>query len=231
MRLAGYVRVSSGIQADYFGKSVQMDAQRAWAAHNGHEIVKWYEEDGVSGKTDGGERPALLSAIEEADALDVEGVLFFDQSRIARRTVVQETVLAMIWKAGLRTFTTTADELADDDDPTRILIRQILAVVAEFDHRTTVKRLRAAKMAKREQGGYIGGAVKFGTTLVGSGRTAEIIPNEGEQRTMLSVRRWRRDGYSLQDIADRLNEERVPTKTGKGKWHASQVSRMLDPTH
>ncbi len=110
MKLAGYLRVSTEGQVDAFGKDVQRDAIERWAGLNGHEIVAWFEEDGVSGKTDGGDRP-------------------------------QETLLTLVWDAGLRVFTTTAGELsANDDDPTRILIRQILGVIAEFDHRNTVKR-------------------------------------------------------------------------------------------
>src|ERR1700675_1996016 len=41
------------------------------------------------------------------------------------------------------------------------------------------------------------------------------------------IRRWQQAGESLRAIADRLNTEAVPTLSGKGKWHESNLSRML----
>jgi len=136
MNLAGYIRVSSEGQIDAFGKDVQREAIVRWAGLNGHTITVWYEEDAVSGTVDGGDRPMLSLLISEAHKFGkFEGMVAFDSTRLARRSVVQETLLALVWSAGLHVFTTTAGELAEDDDPTRILIRQILGVIAEFDHR------------------------------------------------------------------------------------------------
>ena len=225
MNLAGYIRVSTEGQVDAFGKDVQIEAQTRWSALNGHTVTEWFEEDAVSGKTDGGDRPVLASLLARAGEFD--GILFFDATRIARRLYVQETLLGLVWATGLKVFTTTAGELEqDDEDPTRILIRQILGVVAEFDHRSTVKRLHGARRIKSSQGGYIGGVTKYGQSVVGVGKVAQFVTNEVESRVIEKIIQDRHDGFSLREIAQGLNTKGVPTKMGK-TWTPVQVSRII----
>lgn len=227
MNLAGYIRVSTEGQVDAYGKDVQRQAILTWATLNGHVITNFYEEDGVSGKTDGGERPVLSALLSQADSKLVDGMVCFDASRIARRLYVQETLLALVWAAGMRVFTTTAGEIEeDDDDPTRIMIRQILGVVAEFEHRSIVKKLHGARKVKAAQGGYIGGVVPFGKTVVGVGKDAQFIIDEVESEVIEKIRRYRQDGCSLRAIARSLNVSRIPTKMNK-QWTPVQVSRIL----
>lgn len=227
VRLAGYIRVSTEGQVDAYGKDVQRDSIRRWALLNGHEVTTWYEEDGVSGTKDSGDRPELSALVREAETLEFNGVIVFDATRIARRVVVQETLLALMWGAGLKVFTTTAGELsADEDDPTKILIRQILGIIAEFDHRTTVKKLHAARTIKASQGGYVGGTPKFGLRVVGAGKAAQFEEDDVESSVIETIVRLHGCGFSLRQIADHLNRGNIPTKRGK-TWLAPQVQRII----
>lgn len=233
MNLAGYVRVSTEGQVDAYGKDVQRDAIQRWAELNGHKIIDFYEEDGVSGKTDGGDRPALQQLMADSSKYTaqrrIDGVVVFDATRIARRSVVQETLLSLIWATGLTVFTTTAGELsADEDDPTKILIRQILGVIAEFDHRSTVKKLHAARKIKSSQGGYIGGVTTYGIRVEGSGKTAKFMADEVELGVVELIRQSHVEGTSFRQIAAMLNRLQIPTKTGK-VWDVTgaQVGRIL----
>lgn len=225
MNLAGMIRVSTEGQVDAFGKDVQHDAIYRWAELNGHTIGEMFEEDAVSGKTDGGDRPELSRLLLRADEFD--GVVFFDASRIARRLYVQETLLALVWATGLKVFTTTAGEIQeDDDDPTRIMIRQILGVVAEFEHRSIVKRLHAARKIKSSQGGYIGGTPMYGKAVSGTGKTAQFVKDEVESETIEFIRTSHQNGTSLRGIVRTLNAANVPTKMGKS-WSPEQVRRII----
>lgn len=229
MKLAAYIRVSTEGQIDAFGKDVQREAILKWADLNGHLITAIFEEDGVSGTTDSGDRPALRQLIEKAERLPdhIEGVVAFDATRFARRVVVQETLLQVCWAAGLRTFTTTAGEMSpDEEDPTKILIRQVLAVLAEFDHRTTVRRLHSGRKAKSAQGGYIGGVTKYGETVVGAGKSSHLVTDEREAAVIAKIMEAHHDGLSFREIADRLNEASITTKMGK-QWKATQVWRIV----
>lgn len=227
MNLAGYIRVSTEGQVDAYGKDVQRDAILRWAKLNGHLISHFYEEDGVSGKTDSGSRPALQQCIEQAERKRFEGIVVFEPSRIARRIVVQETLLSLIWSAGLKVFSTTTGEMdADEDDPTKIMIRQILGVIAEFDHRTTVKKLQAGRVVKSAQGGYIGGTPAFGLKAVGSGKTARLVEDEVESKVIEDILTEYQGGRSYNGIATLLNQGGHTTKRGK-QWTAVQVRRIV----
>lgn len=225
MNLAGYIRVSTEGQVDAYGKDVQRKHIVDWSALNSHNVVEWFEEDAVSGKTEGGDRPVLREILERSDEFD--GVVFFDATRIARRSVVQETLLGLIWASGLTVFTTTAGELeADENDPTKILIRQILGVVAEFEHRSLVIKLHAARKVKASRGGYVGGTPRFGLAVTGSGKTAQFVPDEVESEVIEGIVSLKGCGFSLRQIAGHLNNQHIPTKTGKA-WMAPQVQRIL----
>lgn len=227
MNLAAYIRVSTEGQVDAYGKDVQREAILRWAKLNGHLITHFYEEDGVSGKTDSGSRPALQQCLEQAERKRFEGVVVFEPSRIARRIVVQETLLSLIWSEGLKVFATTTGELSEDeDDPTKIMIRQILGVIAEFDHRTTVKKLQAGRVVKSAQGGYIGGTPAFGLTVEGSGKTARLVTDEVESRVVEDIITEYRNGRSYNGIAQMLNLGGYKTKRGKN-WTAVQVRRII----
>lgn len=227
MNLAGYIRVSTEGQVDAFGKDVQREAILRWAELNGHLVTHFYEEDGVSGKTDSGSRPALSQALEQAERKHFEGLVVFEPSRIARRIVVQETLLTLIWGQGLKVFATTVGELSEDeDDPTKIMIRQILGVIAEFDHRTTVKKLQAGRLIKSSQGGYIGGAAAYGLRVVGIGKNSHLVPDATEVAVIEEMRLRHSNGEGLTAIAESLNGRQIPTRQGK-LWAATQVSRIL----
>ena len=227
MNLAGYIRVSTEGQVDAYGKDVQREAILRWAQLNGHLITHFYEEDGVSGKTDGGSRPALSMALEQAERKRFEGIVVFEPSRIARRIVVQETLLSLIWSQGLKVFSTTTGELSEDeDDPTKIMIRQILGVIAEFDHRTTVKKLQAGRVVKSAQGGYIGGTPAFGVKAVGTGKNARLVPDEVESQVVANIVQEFHNGRSYNGIAQMLNQGGYKTKMGK-QWTAVQVRRII----
>jgi len=52
---------------------------------------------------------------------------------------------------------------AGDDDPTRVLIRQVLGAVAQFEKSVIVAKLRAARVRKRRETGRCEGRKPFGT--------------------------------------------------------------------
>jgi DNA invertase Pin-like site-specific DNA recombinase len=228
MNLAGYIRVSTEGQVDAYGKDIQRDSILTWAGLNGHTITHFYEEDAVSGKVDGGDRPILKSLIDQAEAKRVEGIVVLDPTRLARRLLVQETLLALLWSSDLRVFTTTTGELdQNDDDPTRIMIRQIFGVLAEFEHRTIVNRLQSGRRQKIAQGGYAGGEVRYGVAVEGTGKTAQFVVNQTEAEVIELIDRLHLAGMSKRGIARTLNERGLRTKHNKS-WTQVQVSRIIE---
>jgi DNA invertase Pin-like site-specific DNA recombinase len=139
--------------------------------------------------------------------------------RLARDLMVSEVIIDQLTRAGARVLTADgADLTSAEGDPTRTLIRQVLGAVAQFDKSVTVLKLRAARERIRRREGRCEGRKPFGT------RPAEFAALE-------RIRHLRRkpkgeSRLSVAAIAERLNEEGIPTRQG-GPWGASSVYAIL----
>jgi DNA invertase Pin-like site-specific DNA recombinase len=91
--------------------------------------------------------------------------------------------------------------------------RQIFGAIAEYERAMIVLKLRAARQRKRAKNGRCEGRKPFGA-------------REGERSIIKHMQKLRDTGMALVKIADKLNEDHVPTRTGK-PWHAMTVSRIL----
>jgi DNA invertase Pin-like site-specific DNA recombinase len=98
-------------------------------------------------------------------------------------------------------------------DPTRILMRQSMGAVAQYDKSQIVLKLRGARMRKRAAEGRCEGRKPFGR-------------DEAEQAAMERMKVLRAEGLAFDRIAERLNVEGVPTRTGKW-WHGVVINRIL----
>lgn len=228
MRLAGYLRVSTEQKAEKgLGLNVQGQAMKEWAKQNGHRIVSWHTDAGVSGSNGLDTRIGLPDALDAVRSRHVEGVVVYRLDRLARDLIVQETLLADIRRMGGEIFSTAASEdayLKDDPaDPSRKLIRQVLGAVSEYERAMIALRLRSGRRRKAEEGGFAYGSPAYGYVAVGG----ELFPEEREQTTVQRIRALRTDGLSLRQIAAQLDEEGHKPKRGE-HWSAMAVKRVLD---
>ncbi|WP_177000897.1 recombinase family protein [Streptomyces sp. cf386] len=128
VRLAGYIRVSTGSQLDGFGLEDQERIVRRWTREHGHRLVKVFVEKAVSGTVAGDERPELATALSWIEDKKVNGIVAPNLDRLARELVVQEAALAQTWKHGGRAFMADQGEIVPDDpeDPMRTAMRQMI---------------------------------------------------------------------------------------------------------
>jgi DNA invertase Pin-like site-specific DNA recombinase len=106
---------------------------------------------------------------------------------------------------------------AGDDDPTRTLIRQVIGAVAQFEKAVIVSKLKAARVRKRRATGRSAGRKPYGTW-------------PGEANVVALIHKLRRkprggDRLSLAAIAERLNSEGHPSRTGK-PWAPETVRQI-----
>jgi DNA invertase Pin-like site-specific DNA recombinase len=134
--------------------------------------------------------------------------------------MVGEVLLAEFRKLGVAVVAADSgtDLTAGDDDPTRVLIRQVLGAVAQFEKSIIVAKLRAARIRKRKTTGRCEGRKPFGAKL-------------GEAETLALIRRLRRKPrgekrLSYDAVAARLNAAGAPTRTGK-LWAGPTVCGIL----
>lgn len=234
MKLVAYLRVSSKGQVDRYGPDVQRAEILGWCGRNGHQIVAEAPLDVITGKTDSDDRPGLLDAIRMVRSGEVEGIIALDFKRIARQLTSQEAILALIWREGGRVFTTEDGEIRpeDPDDPMRDLIRQIMGSIAEFDRKTTVKKLRDARKAKALTGKHAVGQYRFGETGVGKGRDRDAGPHDGERVAIdriLALRQGGLDrprGRSYREICALLDQEGITPRRAT-QWSPMTVRNIV----
>jgi hypothetical protein len=68
------------------------------------------------------------------------------------------------------------------------------------------------------------------TALESQGHAAATSLGPPPDPVLAQIRRWQDEGMTLRAIAARLNAEGVPTRSGKGRWYESNLSRLLGRT-
>lgn len=229
MRLVGYLRVSTDQQET--GPDVQRAGIERWlCAHREHSVAAWLTDEDVSGSRDLEHRPALGQAFAMVGHGEADGLVVFKLDRLARDLIVQEQLLAELWRIGPRVevFSCSPAESSyavrdDPGDPSRKMIRQILGAVSEYERAMIRLRMMAGAARKRESGGYAGGRPPFGYRAV----DGALMPVAEEQETVARIKQLRRQKKALRTIADTLNGE-GSCRPGGGPWRSESVRRVLN---
>jgi DNA invertase Pin-like site-specific DNA recombinase len=225
--LVAYLRVSTDRQAEEgLGLEIQDQAIGAWARTNGHRVVLWARDEGVSGSNGLDTRDALVDALEALKNHQAGGFIVYRLDRLARDLVLQEQLLADIRRMGADVFSTSSAEasfLTDDpDDPSRKLIRQVLGAVNEYERAMIALRLRSGRRKKHDNGGYAYGSPPYGWRAVGR----ELVEDPEEQAALARVRALRADGASYREIAALLTAEGYRPKRGR-VWYPMTIRQIL----
>jgi DNA invertase Pin-like site-specific DNA recombinase len=211
-----YLRVSGKGQIDGHGFARQREAIARYAKGHRVELVAEFREEGVSGTTELEGREALAGLCKRLDENGVRLVLVERADRIARDLMVSEVLLQEFRKRGVQVVECEGGQelTVTDNEPTRVLIRQVLAAVAQFDKSCLVAKLRAARNRVRKDKGRCEGPKPYGA-----------LPGEGP--AVARIVELRAGKLSLQKIADALNAEEAPTRTG-APWSKMMVRNVLE---
>lgn len=220
MKAYTYLRVSSKGQIEGDGPERQRIAAVAFAQKHNIEIIQEFF-DAYTGKSE--DRPEFGRMLESIDARNanpneapVGCVIIERMDRLARDLMASEFLLRELRKRSIKLFVCDQGQLediaSDDVDPTRILIRQFMAALAQWEKSTLVKKLRvAAQRAAKE--GRVCGRKPFGSAVE-------------EHEPLRQLFEWHRQGYSCPDIADMMNAREYPTRTGV-PWSRFTVKGIL----
>jgi DNA invertase Pin-like site-specific DNA recombinase len=207
-----YLRVSGKGQVEGDGFTRQLKSIREYAAAHDMKIVNAYREKGVSGAKESADRPAWSDLMTALHGNGVRTVIIEKLDSLARDLMVQEATIADLQKHGFTLISVAEPDLMATD-PTRILMRQLMGAVAQYDKSQIVLKLRGARMRKRAKEGRCEGRKPYGFY-------------EGEGAALERIKALRADGLGYDRLAAKLNEEGVPTRTGR-PWHGVVVNRIL----
>lgn len=221
MKLIGYLRVSTDKQAEHgLGLAVQERAIRAWAKAEGHKILAWYRDEGISGSNGLDTREGLAEAFRELESGQADGLVVYRLDRLARKLASQETWIERLEQRGRKVLSVTEPEYGEDE--TRTFVRQVLGAVAEYERAVINRRMQSGRALKAERGGYAYGSPAYGLKAV----AGELTADEAEQRGIARISELKAAGASVRQIAAALNSEGLPTKRG-GQWQPESVARVV----
>lgn len=216
-----YLRTSGLGQAKGDGFTRQRDVIRHFAKANRLEVVQEFMDNGVSGTKDGFDRDGLTALFVALKSNGVRTVLVENADRLARDLMVSEIIIAEFRKIGVKVIAADSgtDLTVEDGEPTRKLVRQILAAISEFDKTRIVQKLRAARVRVRKSGERCEGRKPYGFA-------------DEERAVIQRMKDLKASGQSLVAIAETLNREGVKPRgterAGKEtKWHPTMIHRIL----
>ena len=208
----GYLRVSGKGQVKGDGFARQLKAIREYAKAHNVRVVRVFRESGVSGSTESTERPAFTEMLEGLHGNGVDAVIIERLDRLARDLIVQETIIADLEKHRFNLISVAEPDLMAND-PTRVLLRQMMGAVAQYDKSLIVAKLRGARMRKKARTGRCEGAKPYG-----------YYP--GEMAVIERMQALRRQRMGFDRIARKLNEEGIRPRRGK-QWWGLSVNKIL----
>lgn len=208
MRLLAYLRVS---KVSKRGERLGLEAQRAAilsaAERNGWEIVGWYEDDGVSGKST--DRPGLqsaLAALRSRKGRVADGLVAAKLDRLSRSVMDFGALLDLSRRQ--RWSIAVLDLDLDTSSATGRLLAGVVVQIAQWEREMIGERTKAALAVKRADGVQLG--------------KPSTVPSDVEALVLSR----RAQGLSLSGIARLLNAEGVPTPGGSARWTHVAVSRV-----
>ncbi len=229
-KVVGYVRVSTEDQGE-FGSSpeAQESRIRAYCEATNLDLIDLVSVDESAKSLD---RPGLKAVLAYLDRLDASGVVVAKIDRLTRDLGDWQDLLRRYFsmKAGMRLYS-VSDAVDTASAKGRFLLNLHVAL-AQLERETTVERTQEVLDFKRAKGDRTGG-IPFGFDLDEDGprnkrgRPIRLVENPSEQTSVRWIQLWKFEGKSLRAIAERLNTLGVPTKTGRGVWTHSAVSKIL----
>jgi DNA invertase Pin-like site-specific DNA recombinase len=207
LRAVAYLRVSTGEQADSgAGLQAQLESVTRAAESRGWQLVAVHTDAGVSGDLPADQRPALSAALDQLDSGQADVLVVAKSDRLSRSTAEGVALLDMAERA--RWSLVIVDLGADLSTSNGRFMAELLAVFASQERRLIAERTRAALAARKAAGVRLGRPVS--------------MPAATRQR----VADLRASGLTLQQVADQLTSDGVPTARG-GRWYPSTVAAVL----
>lgn len=210
MNVVCYQRVSGISQADGDGPHRQADANKAFCKSHGLNIVQFFFEMGVSGTVEGVDRPQFSEALEFiAKHGDIKAIVVERMDRLARDLMVSEMLLKICRENHIKVFSADQGNLidmaSDGGDPTRVLIRQIMGALAQWEKSVLVKKMRLAKERMKASGvpkAYVEGVKPYGFF--------------GPEKVIVELmRKLHEEGKNFSEIARLLESMDCRTRSGR----------------
>lgn len=219
MKACGYVRVSTEEQVDGVSIDLQKEKIRLFCRAKDWILCEIYEDAGKSGKDL--HRNGMEDLIRDAKGRQFEAVIVYKVDRLSRRQRDLWHLLDDVFEPNGVGFV-SVNEPFDTTTAIGKACLGMIGVFAQLERDMISERTKDALSYKKRQGDRLG-TPPLGFSLVGD----ELKERPEELAAVRYAKQLRREGFSLRDIANHLDEAGHQTKRG-GKWHRSTVRYLLN---
>ncbi|MCP3444582.1 recombinase family protein [Bradyrhizobium sp. CCGUVB14] len=221
-----YIRTSSAanVGADKDSDKRQRAAIEGFAKRAGCVLVGEFTDVAVKGADPIETRKGFAALLDKIEGNGVRTVIVEDASRFARELLTQELGIIALMARGVRVLTANGDDLTDNTDPSRTMMRQIAGAFHQYEKARLVAKLRAARERKREAGHKVEGRKSLAETAPEAVAMARKLR---EQRPRLSLRQISAALAEAGHVSIKGNGRGSP-RPGGNPYSASAVASMLE---
>lgn len=200
MAVYGYCRVSTMRQADEgLSLEVQRRQIRGYADMHGMELTDVIIEEGVSGSTPIGQRPAGGALFAKLQAGDI--VIAAKLDRLFRSALDALQTVEDLKARGVKLHLL---DLGGDIAANGLskLFLTVAAAFAEAERERIRERVAQVKADQKTQGRFLGGSRPFGYDVV----DGTLVKNMSEQTAIVGMKNMKAAGLSLRAISEAVRE-------------------------
>jgi len=223
VKVAIYARVSTEEQAKE-GTSLehQCEQLKIYCQAQEWQVVGTYIDGGCTGKN--ADRDGLKNLLSGAKLGLFQKVVVYKLDRLARKLR-----LLLELEENLKDYGVYLYSLKDQVDTSTAIGRtvfQVLGLVSEWERETIIERTKAGRISRYKAGCWAGGKSLYGYSY--NPNTKKLIINEAEAAVVRRIFREYNAGKSMVEIANMLNDERIPSRcsTAKG-WRMSAIRDII----
>jgi DNA invertase Pin-like site-specific DNA recombinase len=219
-----YARISDDTEGRALGVARQIEDSLALAARSGWSLSSHppFTDNDISASTRSkARRPAFEQMIDLVEAGEIDGIVFYSNSRLTRRPREFEDIIDLVERTGLQLNSVVSGQADLSTADGRQIARMLAAADAAEAERTS-ERVTRAFVQRRQEGKPNPSSRTFGFEKGG------MIPVEKEAALIReAAHRIADEGWSLGQVVADWNERKIPTTRGAGRWHRITVSRAI----
>jgi DNA invertase Pin-like site-specific DNA recombinase len=217
MKAVAYLRVSTQQQGrSGLGQEAQRQSIREFAARKGFELEAEYVEVETGKGSDALSRRPQLAAALKAARKSRAHVLVAKLDRLSRDVHFISGLMS-------QRVPFIVAELGPDVDP---FVLHLYAALSEKERALISQRTKAALQAAKARGVQLGNRTNLDAARIKSATSNRRIAREHAERVYPIIRSYLKEGISLRQVANRLNQQGIATARG-GQWQAVQVSQII----
>ena len=197
-----------------------------FAKDKGYRVAKIYREI-VSGDSIA-DRPAMQELLQDIYKGLYKGVLVVELERLARGDVKDQGTVSEAFKYS-NTLIVTPNKTYNPHDELDEEFFEFGLFMSRREYKTIKRRLMTARQKVVEDGNWIGTIAPYGYDQKRiDRRNKTLVPNHEAEYVKMMFRWFTEERISYADIARRLTDMGVPTRTGKNReWNRATVKEIL----